>query len=72
MLNKLQWLGTGTSIIGSFAVAMGMFIAGYSAFLIGSISWLIVGFTSKNRPLIVLNGFFLLANLIGGFRAVFY
>lgn len=70
MINKIQWLGTITSIIGSFIIAFGFMLAGYSFFLVGSISWLVVGFKQHNRPLIVLNGTFFLANVIGFVRAV--
>lgn len=72
MKNNLSWFGTLTSVIGSFTVALGFMLAGYSAFILGAVAWLIVGFISKNKPLIVLNGFFFAANLIGLYRAVFY
>ena len=70
MLNKIQWLGTATSIIGAFIVAFGAMLAGYSFFMVGSISWLIVGFKQQNKPLIVLNGTFFLANVLGFARSV--
>lgn len=70
MINKIQWIGTVTSIIGSFVIAFGFMLAGYSFFLIGSISWLFVGIKQQNRPLITLNFTFFLANIIGFVRAV--
>lgn len=72
MKSRLSWFGTVTSVIGSFAVALGFMLAGYAAFILGSISWLIVGYVGRNKPLIVLNGFFLTANMIGVYRALFY
>lgn len=70
MKNNLSWFGTVTSVIGSFTVALGYMLAGYSLFTVGAVSWLLVGFIGKNRPLIVLNGFFFAANVIGLYRAL--
>lgn len=70
MLNKIEWLGTVSSIIGAFIVAFGFMLAGYSFFMIGSMSWLYVGIKQQNRPLITLNFTFFLANIIGFVRAV--
>ena len=70
MLNKIQWLGTITSIIGSFIIAFGFMLVGYSFFLIGSISWLVVGIKQRNKPLVTLNFTFFLANIIGFVRNV--
>jgi len=71
MLFNLQWFGTVTSVAGSFILALGFSLLGYGAFVFGAVSWLIVGIKNSNRPLIVLNGFFLAANMIGLYRAVF-
>ena len=71
-MKSIQWFGTITSVIGSFTVALGFMLAGYAAFTLGAVSWLLVGFIGKNKPLIVLNGFFFAANMIGLYRAVFY
>lgn len=70
MLNKIEWLGTVSSIIGAFIVAFGFMLAGYSFFMVGSMSWLYVGIKQQNRPLITLNFTFFLANIIGFIRAV--
>ena len=70
MKNKVSWFGTISSVAGSFTVALGFTLSGYIAFLCGSISWLYIGFTDKNKPLIVLNGCFLAANLIGLYNAL--
>lgn len=65
----LSWIGTITSILGSFLVALGFILMGYSAFLVGSTSWLIVAFTKRDQPLALLNTAFLTANIIGLARA---
>ena len=70
-MKKLSWIGTITSVIGSFIVAMGLGIFGYCLFLVGSISWLTVGVTRRDTSLVTLNGFFLAANMIGLYNAVF-
>ena len=69
MIKYLSWFGTFASIIGSFIVAFGFFKLGYMAFLFGSASWLIVGHIKDDKPLMVLNGTFFIANIIGVMRA---
>ena len=66
----IGWLGTIASIVGSFLVALQFMVVGYSCFLVGSIAWLVIGIRRGDRPLMVLNGAFLLANLIGFYRVV--
>jgi hypothetical protein len=68
-MNKISWLGTFSSVAGSFTVAMKFLVAGYSLFLIGAVSWLIVGIVRRDSALIALNGAFLFANLIGLYNA---
>ena len=70
MMQWLKWKGTIASIIGSFTVAFGYMLAGYSLFMIGSISWLVVAYISRDKPLAVLNGFFFAANIVGFYRAI--
>ena len=65
MTKIISWLGTLTSIIGAFLVASQIIFFGYVAFIVGSVSWLIVGIVNRDKPLIVLNGTFFLANLLG-------
>lgn len=65
MINKISWVGTLSSIIGAFIVASQLFFLGYCFFIIGSLSWLIVGFSRKDKSLITLNGTFFLANILG-------
>jgi hypothetical protein len=61
----IKWLGTVSSIIGAFLVASGLFFIGYIAFLIGSISWCIIGIKQSDKALITLNATFLVANILG-------
>ena len=65
MINKISWVGTLSSIIGAFIVASQLFFLGYCFFIIGSLSWLIVGYYRKDKSLMVLNGTFFLANILG-------
>lgn len=61
----LSWIGTVTSIAGSFLVAFGLAFVGYILFILGSLSWLVVAIKTKNKALGVLNGTFFCANIIG-------
>jgi hypothetical protein len=70
MVNRIGWIGTGSSILGAFSVAMHYLVMGYSLFLLGSISWLLVAIYRRERSLAVLNGFFLAANLIGLYNGI--
>ena len=65
MINKISWIGTLSSIIGAFIVASQLFFLGYCFFIIGSLSWLVVGYYRKDKSLMVLNGTFFLANILG-------
>lgn len=64
-MNIIKWLGTITSVAGSFVVALQIYTFGYVLFLIGSISWFYIGLVSRDKPLWILNGCFLTANIIG-------
>ena len=68
MQKYLSWLGTVSSICGSFLVAFGIMNFGYIAFLLGSLTWLIVAVMRKDRALLVLNSTFFVANIIGIIR----
>jgi len=57
-------------VIGSFVVAFQVFVIGYILFLVGSISWLWVAVKTRNLSLGVLNGFFMVANIIGLWKAI--
>jgi hypothetical protein len=70
MISKISWLGTIASIIGAFVVATKLFFIGYCFFMVGSVSWLIVGIVRKDKSLIVLNGTFFIANILGFFNSL--
>ena len=70
MITKISWLGTIASIIGAFVVASKLFFIGYCFFMVGSVSWLIVGIVRKDKSLIVLNGTFFIANILGFFNSL--
>ena len=70
MINKISWLGTISSIVGAFVVASKLFFIGYCFFMVGSVSWLIVGIVRKDKSLIVLNGTFFIANILGFFNSL--
>jgi hypothetical protein len=69
-VDMIGWIGTVASVIGSFVVAFQVFVVGYVLFLIGSASWLWIAFKTRNVSLGVLNGFFMLANIIGLLRSI--
>jgi hypothetical protein len=69
MISKISWIGTFSSIIGAFIVASQLFFLGYCFFIIGSLSWLLVGYYRKDKSLITLNGTFFLANILGLYNA---
>ena len=68
-MKSIKWLGTLASIVGPFVVASKIFVLGYCLFIVGSVSWLIVGIREREMPLIVLNGTFLCANILGLYNA---
>lgn len=61
----LAWIGTVSSVFGAFLVANQFFILGYSLFIVGSLSWAVVGLKRRDMALFWLNAIFLSANLIG-------
>lgn len=69
-MKALAWLGTVSSVIGAFLVASKLPSIGYCLFLVGSASWLIVGASKRDYPLVVLNVTFLLANILGVYNYV--
>lgn len=70
-MNKaLSWIGTAASIAGSFAVAAHLFVLGYVAFLLGCGALLFVFVRDKNYSMIVLQCFFMVANVIGLYNAL--
>ena len=68
-MKTISWIGTVTSIIGAYLVALQVILIGYIAFSIGSLTWLFVGFHRRDSALIVMNATFFVANLIGLYNA---
>lgn len=67
----IAWTGTIASIIGAYLLAFGFdALVSYSCFSLGSISWLFVGAVNRDKPLVILNLFFLIANIVGLYRAI--
>jgi hypothetical protein len=69
-MSRISWIGTAASIIGAFTVAVKFAALGYCFFLLGSLAWTLVGIERKDQALIVLNGVFLIANLVGLYNAL--
>ena len=63
--NVVSWIGTLSSVVGSFVVAFQIFVLGYTLFLVGCACWLWIAVKTRNHSLLVLNGFFMVANIIG-------
>ena len=68
-MRDMAWTGTIASVLGSFLVAFGIYLAGYTAFLVGASCWLAVAMYRRDRALAMLNGTFWIANVIGLWRA---
>lgn len=66
----IKWFGTITSIIGAFMVASQIILLGYCFFILGSLSWLYIGYKTKDNAMITLNGVFFLANILGFYNAI--
>lgn len=69
-MKALAWIGTASSILGAFLMAFGFALIAFICFTLGSVTWFIVGVRNGDRALVVLNFFFLMANLIGLFRVI--
>lgn len=65
-----KWLGTIANVLGAFLVAFGIMLAGYLAFMLGSILWTCIGLGSKDRALFVQSSVFAIANIIGLYHAL--
>ncbi len=69
-MTVLKWLGTVLAIIGALAIALNLPYSGWGfvAFLISSISWSIAGFMMREPSLVVLQGTFIIINVLGIYR----
>jgi len=61
----LEFVGVLCGIIGSFAVANGLFTIGYPLFTLSALLLLYTAFKQMNKNLMLLQGVFLLANING-------
>ena len=70
LLTFLKWIGTALAVVGALAIALNIPYSGWGfvAFLVSSISWSIAGFMMKEPCLVVLQGTFVVINLIGIYR----
>jgi len=68
MKNIVSWFGTVASIAGAFCSAFGLMQVAFICFSLGSVSWLAIGMIGRDKPLIVLNATFFIANVIGLYR----
>ncbi len=68
-IKLIEWFGTVTSVIGSFLVAFGILLPGFIFFTLGALSWIVASKAQKNGALLTLNSVFLIANIIGLWRA---
>ena len=66
----IKWLGMASNVLGAFLVAFGIMLAGYTAFIIGSVLWIYIGLGSKDKPLLIQSAIFMIANIIGMYRAI--
>ena len=65
MTKQIEMAGVILAVIGSFTVASGNFSIGYPIFVASSIFLCYTAMMQKNRNLLVLNAFFLVANILG-------
>lgn len=70
MLKWLKWVGTATGILGALMLDVNFPYSkwGFVAFLISSMSWLIVGVRTKERSLAIQSVVYTVLNIIGIFR----
>lgn len=70
-MKYIAWTGTIASIMGAYLLALGYpTLVAYGCFSLGSVAWLTVGYVNRDKPLVVLNLFFVVANIIGLVRAI--
>lgn len=70
LLTFLKWLGTALAIAGAAAIALNLPFSGWGfvAFLISSVCWSIAGLMMKEPSLVVLQGTFVIINVVGIYR----
>ena len=70
LLTFLKWLGTALAIVGALAIALNIPYSGWGfvACLVSSVRWSIAGLMMKEPSLMVLQGTFVIINLLGIYR----
>lgn len=70
LLTFLKWIGTTLAVVGALAIALNLPFSGWGfvAFLVSSVSWSIAGLMMKEPSLVVLQGTFVVINVIGIYR----
>lgn len=66
----VEWIGCIFGVIGAVIVAsnLGINVLGYTFFLVGATSYMLVAFVHENRPLLLLNLVFAATNVLGLIR----
>jgi len=69
-LTALKWLGTLTGVAGAAILALNIPISGWGwvLFAISAFAWTVAGLAQRDASLVVLQGAFLLVDLIGIWR----
>ena len=70
-MEYIEWLGTALTIVSAVLLSLFKNLANkpwlFFGYLFGSICWCIVGIETKDKPLVILNAFFCLLNMIAIF-----
>ena len=68
--SALKWLGTLTGVLGALVLALNIPVSGWGwvLFTISSISWTIAGLALRDASLAVLQGTFIVVDLLGVWR----
>lgn len=67
----LEWLGTGTGIIGAILVSQGVpaiAVAGFVIWIVSNISWILFARLRRQHGLLVMQGFYLCTSLVAVFN----
>jgi hypothetical protein len=69
-MTAIKWIGSALAIVGALVIALNLPFSGWGfvAFLISSVIWTIAGIMMKEPSLVVLQGTFVIINLIGIYR----
>ncbi len=69
-LTILKWFGTVTGVVGASILALNIPISGWGwvLFALSALAWTIAGLAQRDTSLVVLQGAFLVVDLIGVWR----